>query len=103
MRPLFMLAIVAAWAGGDVQLVSLERSGDSYVGRVETFLTDYVKHTDDMVKQVDHVLLDSGRVLEGDEVVIVAGSPPGIVGSTNAMRVHRIGDAESGAVPGYRD
>jgi pyruvate kinase len=25
--------------------------------------------------------------------VIVAGSPPGTAGSTNAMRVHRIGDA----------
>jgi pyruvate kinase len=25
--------------------------------------------------------------------VIVAGSPPGAPGSTNAMRVHRIGDA----------
>jgi pyruvate kinase len=70
---------------------------------VETFLTDYVKHTDDMVKQVDHVLLETGRALEGDEVVIVAGSPPGIVGSTNAMRVHRIGDAQPGRVAGYRD
>jgi pyruvate kinase len=26
-------------------------------------------------------------------VVIVAGTPPGSPGSTNALRVHRIGDA----------
>ena len=32
--------------------------------------------------------------VEGDKVVIVAGSPPGIPGSTNALRVHRIGDAD---------
>ena len=37
-------------------------------------------------------------------MVIVAGSPPGIPGSTNALRVHRIGDAKNRAVsaPAYR-
>jgi pyruvate kinase len=35
-------------------------------------------------------------------VVIVAGSPPGIPGSTNAMRVHRVGDAVGGVVPAYQ-
>jgi pyruvate kinase len=34
--------------------------------------------------------------------MIVAGSPPGIPGSTNAMRVHRIGDAVGGIAPAYR-
>ena len=34
--------------------------------------------------------------------MIVAGSPPGILGSTNAMRVHRVGDAVGGAAPAYR-
>jgi pyruvate kinase len=63
---------------------------------VETFLTAYVKHTDDMVRQVDRLLLDAGRAQMGDLVVIVAGSPPGAVGSTNAIRVHRIGDSVSG-------
>ena len=43
------------------------------------------------------------RVEEGDLVVIVAGSPPGIPGSTNALRVHRIGDAKNQVVPAYRD
>ena len=46
-----------------------------------------------MVRQVDRPLLELGRCAKGDLVVIVAGSPPGIPGSTNALRVHRIGDA----------
>ncbi|GAB2674305.1 pyruvate kinase [Thalassiella azotivora] len=70
---------------------------------VETFLAPFVRHTDDMVRQVDSLLLELGRCEKGDLVVIVAGSPPGIVGSTNAMRVHRMGDAVSGAAPAYRD
>ena len=69
---------------------------------VEPELTAMVKHTDEMVKQVDTFLLQSKRCKEGELVVIVAGSPPGIPGSTNAMRVHRVGDAVGGAAPAYR-
>ena len=69
---------------------------------VEPELTAMVKHTDEMVKQVDTFLLSSKRCKEGELVVIVAGSPPGIPGSTNAMRVHRVGDAVGGAAPAYR-
>ncbi|MDQ1617941.1 MAG: pyruvate kinase [Actinomycetota bacterium] len=65
---------------------------------VETFLTPMVTHTDDMVRQVDRLLLEVGRAQRGDLVVIVAGSPPGLKGSTNALRVHRIGDAVGTAV-----
>ncbi len=70
---------------------------------IETFLAPFVTHTDDMVRQVDSLLLDLGRLQKGDLVVIVAGSPPGIPGSTNAMRVHAIGDAVAGVAPAYRD
>ena len=69
---------------------------------VETFLTAKVEHTDEMVRQVDEQLLNTGRVKEGDLVVIIAGSPPGIPGSTNALRIHRMGDAINGAAPAYR-
>ncbi len=69
---------------------------------VETFLTPPVHHTDEYALQVDQVLLEHVRVVEGDVVVIVAGSPPGIPGSTNALRVHRVGDALSGIAPAYR-
>ncbi len=70
---------------------------------VETFLVPEVRHTDEMVKQVDATLLQLGRVEIGDRIVIIAGSPPGIPGSTNAMRVHRMGDAVNLIVPAYGD
>jgi pyruvate kinase len=68
---------------------------------VETFLADPVEHTDEMVRQVDEHLLRIGRVQEGDLVVIIAGSPPGIPGSTNALRIHRMGDAINRVAPAY--
>ena len=61
-----------------------------------------MEHTDEMVRQVDEHLLKIGRVQEGDLVVIIAGSPPGIPGSTNALRVHRMGDAINAVAPAYR-
>jgi pyruvate kinase len=69
---------------------------------VESMLTPIVGATDQMVKLVDTVLIDSGRAQLGDQVMIVAGSPPGIPGSTNAMRVHRVGDAVGGVAAAYR-
>lgn len=62
---------------------------------VEAFHVPFVHHTDDMVRQVEAALLAEGKVEKGDKVVIVAGSPPGTPGSTNALRVHTIGAAVS--------
>jgi pyruvate kinase len=58
----------------------------------ETFLVPKVDSTDQMVRQVDLSMLSIGRYQPGDLVVIVAGSPPGTVGSTNLIRVHRLGE-----------
>ncbi|MCY7395126.1 MAG: pyruvate kinase [Nocardioides sp.] len=69
---------------------------------VETFKTPPVEHTDEMVRQVDEQLLRIGRGAEGDLVVIIAGAPPGIPGSTNALRIHRMGDAINEITPAYR-
>ena len=68
---------------------------------VETFLSDYVEHTDEMVLQVDELLLGQNRCSEGELIVIVAGSPPGTPGSTNALLLHRVGDAVHGRAPAY--
>jgi pyruvate kinase len=59
---------------------------------VETFITETVRHTDEMVRQVESSMLENGRGRPGDLVVIVAGSPPSTPGSTNMIRVHRLGD-----------
>ncbi len=69
------------------------RSKLSLVWGVETFLAPSVVHTDDLVQQVDTALLAIGRVKHGERVVIVAGVPPGVPGTTNGMRVHKIGHA----------
>ncbi|MEV4254276.1 pyruvate kinase [Spirillospora sp. NPDC049652] len=65
----------------------------AHVWGVETYIVPFADHTDEMVRQVEQGLLESGRCQKGDRVVIVAGNPPGTPGSTNALRVHRIGDA----------
>lgn len=69
---------------------------------VESFWARKVEHTDMMVRQVDRSLLESGHCGEGEQVVIVAGSPPGIPGSTNALRIHRMGDAINEIAPAYQ-
>ena len=74
----------------------------SLIWGATTYLVEKVTHTDQMVKQVDELMLESGKCRVGDEVIIVAGSPPGIPGSTNALRVHRVGDAVFVAAPAYK-
>ena len=61
---------------------------------VETFLVPSVDSTDAMVRQVDQSMLSIERFQPGDLVVIVAGSPPNRVGSTNLIRVHRLGEED---------
>ncbi|NUQ99781.1 MAG: pyruvate kinase [Streptomyces sp.] len=62
---------------------------------VETFLGPMVQTTDEMVQQVDEELLRIGRCKKGDVVIITAGSPPGMPGTTNMVRVHHIGEDDS--------
>ncbi|MGI5244437.1 pyruvate kinase [Dactylosporangium sp. CA-139066] len=58
---------------------------------VQTFDVPFVEHTDEMFKQVDLALVGLPWLAPGDDVVIVAGSPPGTPGSTNTLRVHQLG------------
>ncbi|BET50776.1 pyruvate kinase [Kitasatospora aureofaciens] len=68
------------------------RSQLSLTWGVETFLGPHVDSTDAMVDQVDELLTKYGRCEKGDTVVITAGSPPGVSGTTNLVRVHHIGE-----------
>jgi pyruvate kinase len=68
---------------------------------VQSFLVEPVTHTDAMFVQVDDYLLGNGLAKVGDKVVVIAGTPPGIAGSTNDLRVHLIGDAHGGAAEAY--
>ncbi|MER5179920.1 pyruvate kinase [Streptomyces sp. NPDC002896] len=58
---------------------------------VESFVVPHVDNTDAMVDLVDAELLKLQRYNEGDIMVITAGSPPGVPGTTNMVRVHHLG------------
>ena len=66
-------------------------------------LVDFVDHTDKMDAQVEEELLKDKLVSNDDLVVIVSGSPPGKAGSTNSLRVHRIGDIIEAGPAGERN
>ncbi|MEY9848420.1 pyruvate kinase [Streptacidiphilus sp. BW17] len=57
---------------------------------VETYVLPQAPNTDAMVDQVDGAILAQGKYSKGDTVIITAGSPPGIVGTTNMVRVHHL-------------
>jgi pyruvate kinase len=61
---------------------------------VQTFVTPPVDTTDAMVEQVDLAIMQIPGYEPGDVVVIVAGAPPNTSGSTNLIRVHRLGHAD---------
>jgi pyruvate kinase len=48
---------------------------------------------EEMLHDAQEVLLAKGMVLHGEEIVFVAGVPPGVSRSTNVMKLHRIGEA----------
>jgi len=58
---------------------------------ITSYLVDPVTHTDQMFTEVDDSLLAEGLAKPGDKVVVISGSPPGVAGSTNDIRVHIVG------------
>ncbi len=67
------------------------RSRLSVVWGLETFVVPAVESTDDMVAMVETNLLALGRARIGDRVVVVAGTPPRQAGTTNTIRVRKLG------------
>ncbi|MCW2874930.1 pyruvate kinase [Actinacidiphila oryziradicis] len=59
---------------------------------VQTTVVPYVENTDAMVRIVDAEMLKLSEYGEGDTVIITAGSPPGVAGTTNLVRVHHLGE-----------
>ena len=45
-----------------------------------------------MMAAIDEALLAMDRYNEGDMVVVIAGTPPGIAGNTNMVQVHTLGE-----------
>ncbi|QLD10517.1 pyruvate kinase [Microbacterium oleivorans] len=69
---------------------------------IRSSLVEEVAHTDLMYHQVDDFFLSNRLAEVGDKVVVISGSPPGIQGSTNDIRIHKIGDAVHGRAPIYQ-
>jgi pyruvate kinase len=68
---------------------------------IVSVLVPRVTHTDAMYPQVDKALISRGMAEKGDKVVVISGSPPGLPGSTNDLRVHIVGDALEGVAPAW--
>jgi len=59
---------------------------------VVPILAPDVASTDEMLKLSDDLLVERGALKTGDSVVFVAGQPIGRPGTTNLMKLHRIGE-----------
>ena len=58
---------------------------------VVPLLAPDVASTDEMLGLMDRVLVNGGYLNKGELVVFVAGQPVGRPGTTNLMKLHRIG------------
>lgn len=67
----------------------------SLVWGVGAFEVASASSTDEMVRHLDRMLVETKRAKDGDRVVVIAGVPPGVSGTTNGVRVHEIGRAGS--------
>lgn len=72
------------------------RSRNALVWGVQTYLVPFGRTTDSLLEIMDATLLEQGLAEVGDRVVMTAGAPPGIAGSSNNVRVHTVG-GEAGA------
>jgi pyruvate kinase len=66
-------------------------------------LMEPVKNADAMAEAVAERLVEDGIAKPGDRLVLVHGSPMGVAGKTNSIRLHQIPLAsEAGTGPRYR-
>ena len=63
----------------------------SIIYGVNPILSPVMKSTDQMLHEMERVLTETGHVRPGDNIVLVAGQPVGLLGSTNMLTLHRIG------------
>lgn len=62
---------------------------------VSSIVTSAFDSTDRMLQEMERVLVETGRVRPGDNIVFVAGQPVGLRGSTNMLKLHRITGAQA--------
>ena len=64
----------------------------SVIYGVQPILSPDPVDTDQMVKLLDHILVGKGLVKERETVVFMAGQPIGRPGTTNFVKLHRLGE-----------
>jgi pyruvate kinase len=62
------------------------------LAHVRPVLCQHESRLELMLHEAELLLLERGLVLHGEEVIFVAGVPPGVSRSTNVMKLHRIGE-----------
>src|SRR5262249_31579135 len=51
-----------------------------------------VETTDEMIEEIEATLLGDGSVAVGDALVIISGAPMWVTGTTNLLKLHRVGE-----------
>jgi pyruvate kinase len=59
---------------------------------VSSRLVHKVETTDEMIEEVEATLLGDGTVRNNDVIVIISGAPMWVTGTTNLLKLHRVGD-----------
>lgn len=62
------------------------------LSHVRPILCDRETSLEDMLHEAQNMLVERRICLHGEEVIFVAGVPPGVSRSTNVMKLHRIGE-----------
>jgi pyruvate kinase len=80
-----------------IALTPSERTlhGMTILSHVTPMLCKQEPSLEEMLHAAQLLLLERGVVLQGEEVIFVAGVPPGVSRSTNVMKLHRIGEMTS--------
>ena len=59
---------------------------------VSSRLISKVETTDEMIEEIEATLLGDATVRVNDLLVIISGSPMWVTGTTNLLKLHRVGE-----------
>ncbi len=81
-------------AGEIIALTPSERTlhAMTVLGHVRPLLCARETSLEDMLHAAQVTLVENGLCVNGEEIIFVAGVPPGVARSTNVMKLHRIGE-----------
>ena len=66
---------------------------------VQAVVDQKAQSTDEMLAEVDRYLISKSMATKDEMIVMTAGSPMGVAGSTNMVRAHRVGDLDDNGAP----